>query len=328
MKSLKSFKSFSNSLSLNEEFLKESYEELLEKLIAFGGQTNPKFGNIVIMAGGMASGKGFIKDNLIGVDGYMFDPDALKTLVSKAPKLVASIKKKHGIDVIALSKDMKNPENPTILHNLIGKELNLGNRRLEALYKSILSAHPDRKPNIIFDFSLQKLNKLDKTIDSILPLGYKKENIHIVWVVNDVEVASVQNIKRSRTAPDELLRVSHAGASQSMKSVISMGKKINRYLDGDIVLAFNKVNVDNSVASGIRGKSSKFEPNKLQGPNLPVMTKRGMKKVGAGSTGSYLKDAEYVYIKRKGKAVTSVEDLSKSVLNKIKSYVPNPEIWQ
>lgn len=309
-----------------EEYLSEQYDILIEKMITFGGKTSPKYGNVVILAGGMASGKGFVKSNLIGVDGYSFDPDALKPLVASAPKLVKMIKKRFGRDVPALAADM-NPKNATILHNLIGKQLKIGDRRLEALYRSITTSPADRKPNIVFDFSLQKFNKLNKTVNSILPLGYEKSNIHIVWVVNDVEVASAQNQARPRTAPENLLRASHEGASLSMQKLVSMGTGISKYLDGEIVIAFNKVKVDNELATGIKVKDKKSK-GKVQGPNMPVQTKRGLKKVGAGSTGQYLKDAEYVYLKRKNKKVTSVDDLSADIIRKIKSYVPNPEIWK
>ena len=309
-----------------EVYLSEQYDILIEKMITFGGKTSPKYGNVVILAGGMASGKGFVKSNLIGVDGYSFDPDALKPLVASAPKLVKMIKKEFGRDVPALAADM-NPKNATILHNLIGKQLKIGDRRLEALYRSITTSPADRKPNIVFDFSLQKFNKLNKTVNAILPLGYEKSNIHIVWVVNDVEVASAQNQARPRTAPENLLRASHEGASLSMQKLVSMGTGISKYLDGEIVIAFNKVKVDNELATGIKVKDKKSK-GKVQGPNMPVQTKRGLKKVGAGSTGQYLKDAEYVYLKRKNKKVTSVDDLSADIIRKIKSYVPNPEIWK
>ena len=54
-------------------FLQEEYEELVEKLITFGNRAYPKFGTVVIMAGGAGSGKGFVKERLLGVEGFTFD---------------------------------------------------------------------------------------------------------------------------------------------------------------------------------------------------------------------------------------------------------------
>lgn len=73
-----------------EQFMAEEFGELSEKLITFAKQAYPKFGNIVIMAGGAGSGKGFIKDKLVGIEGFTFDVDALKTLAAKTPAIVKS----------------------------------------------------------------------------------------------------------------------------------------------------------------------------------------------------------------------------------------------
>ena len=82
---MKSLKSFINDLveeqeffdEIREEYIQNQYDDLLEALITFGGQAYPKFGNVVIMAGGAGSGKGFVKDKLVGVEGFTFDVDAL-----------------------------------------------------------------------------------------------------------------------------------------------------------------------------------------------------------------------------------------------------------
>ena len=46
--------------AIREEYIEEQYDVLIEKLITFGGKAYPKFGNVVIMAGGAGSGKGFV----------------------------------------------------------------------------------------------------------------------------------------------------------------------------------------------------------------------------------------------------------------------------
>jgi hypothetical protein len=66
-----------NSFLKEEAYLAEESQELLEKLITFGGQAYPKFGNIIIMAGGAGSGKGFVLGTLVGAEGKVFDVDEL-----------------------------------------------------------------------------------------------------------------------------------------------------------------------------------------------------------------------------------------------------------
>lgn len=278
------------------EYVKEQHDTLLEKLITFGGKAFPKFGNVIIMAGGAGSGKGFVKDNLVGAEGFTFDVDELKTLAAKAPQIRKKIMDLEGIDLKTLSKDLKNPENVSELHRIIGEVLKLDSKKTKALYTSILTADPERKPNIIFDVTLKSLTKLSKISKQVKDLGYDAKNIHIVWVVNDVEVAKTQNAKRARTVPVEILINTHRGVSQTMADIIGMGKTLKKYLDGDIVFAFNKVGVDSKVAKSGRG-------------------------------GSYVKDANFFYIKRAGKDITPMDKMTRDLKAKIQAYVPKGIDW-
>ena len=284
---------FSNYLTeaLVEEYLSEQYDILLEKLITFGGQAYPKFGNIVIMAGGAGSGKGFILNKLVGIEGKTFDVDELKGAAAKAPAIQARIKRELGLDIEKIGSDLKKPENVAKMHQIVGDYLDLDNRVKKSLYRGILLADPDRKPNLVFDVTLKDLRKLETISRQAQNLGYAKENIHIVWVVNDIEVAKTQNLRRSRTVPTEILVNTHRGASQTMLDIVSMGKTLKKYMDGDIVFAFNKVGVDSTISK-------------------------------SGKGGMYVKDANYFYVKRKNKDVTPADKLDKTLRMKIKSYVP------
>lgn len=284
MKSLTSF-------IAEQNFLMEEAETLLEKLITFGGQAYPKYGNIVLMAGGAGSGKGFVLSNLVGMEGKVFDVDELKILASKAPAIKRRVAQELGDDIEKLAQNLKDPENVGKLHDIMGDYLQIDKRKEQAFFTSVLTAPADRKPNIIFDMTLKSLDKLEKIARDAASLGYDKKNVHIVWVVNDIEVAKQQNLKRARTVPTEILVNTHRGAANTMGDIINMGKKLKRYIDGDIVFAFNKVGVDANLSK-------------------------------SGKGGSYVKDANYFYVKRAGKAPTPVDKLEKEVLAKIKAYVP------
>jgi hypothetical protein len=275
-----------------KHFLQEEYQELIEKLITFGNRAYPKFGTVVIMAGGAGSGKGFVKDKLVGVEGFTFDVDAIKALALKADGLNAKVKQELGTDLSKLN--LKNPNDVATVHEIIGDYLKIDDKRLEAMYRSIISSSPDRKPNMIFDVTLKNLGKLDKLTRAVKKLGYDSKNIHIVWVVNDIEVAIDQNAKRSRMVPVEILVNTHRGVSQTMMDIIQMGKKIKTYLDGDIVFAFNKVGVDSELVKSERG-------------------------------GSYIKDANYFFVKKAGKDVMSFDMISRDI--RARKYVPKNVDW-
>jgi len=282
---------------LNEEqVLFEDAQELFEKLITFGGKAYPKFGNIVIMAGGAGSGKGFVLSNLVGVEGKVLDVDALKTMAAKAPLIRKKAKEELGKDLEYLSKNLGNPENTAALHDIIGTYMKLDKRVNQALYTSAMFAAPDRKPNIIFDVTLKDLQKLQTITRQVSEIGYDKSNIHIVWVVNDIEVAKQQNLRRDRTVGTEILVNTHRGAANTMGDIINMGKSLRKYMDGDIIFAFNKVMVDSEL-------------------------------VRSGKGGSFVKDANFVYVKRQGKPPTPVDKLEADLKAKIKSYVPKGVEW-
>lgn len=278
------------------ESLFESYDSIMEALITFGGKAYPSAGHVVILAGGAGSGKGFVKDKLLGIEGKVFDVDELKMMAAKSPKIVSRVKKDVGVDLETLASDMKDPDNVGKMHDIIADVLNLPNRKQSAFYASVLTAPSDRKPNIIFDSTLKDLNKLSNITRQVLALGYKKENIHIVWTVNDIEVAKAQNTMRPRQVPVEILIGTHRGASQTMLDIIKMGNGLTKYMDGAIVLAFNKVGVDTEL-------------------------------LGSGKGGSYIVDANYVYIKQPGKTVTPINKISKDIRAKISSYVPKNLDW-
>jgi len=288
---MKSFKFFT------EEAIAEQAEMLMEKLITFGGKAYPKFGHVLIMAGGAGSGKGFIQQNLIGLEGKSFDPDELKKLAGKSPLINKRVKDEFGVDLKDLGSKLKVPENVSKLHEIIGDALNLPNRKQAAFFASVMSADPERKPNIIFDTTLSDAGKLQKLSRQVMELGYEKKNIHIVWVVNDIEMAKKQNLTRPRVVPAEILVNTHRGASNTMGDILRMGETLRKYMDGDIVFAFNKMNVDTELVKSDHG-------------------------------GQYMKDADYVYIKRAGKSLPPLNTLNKQMLAKVKSYVPKNIDWE
>ena len=292
-----SFKSYLNQSNLiREEYIKEQYDVLLEKLITLGGKAFPRYNNVVIMAGGAGSGKGFIKDNLLGVEGIVFDVDELKKMAAATPMIRKKVKDELGVDIRDLSNNLRDPDNVSRLHSIIADYLELDSKREKSVFNSIMTADPKELPNIIFDVTLKDLRKLDKITRQVIEVGYKKINIHIVWVVNDIEVAKAQNLERDRRVPAEILINTHRGASNTMFDIINMGKMLDDYMDGDIVFAFNKVGVDTELVT------SKFG-------------------------GKYIKDANYFYVKRRGKPVMSVDQLSKDLRAKIASYVPPGVDW-
>lgn len=325
---MKTFNKFINEVQYNEfgEFWLQLFPELNveytlaadldEALIRFRNKAYPKFGNVVILAGGAGSGKGFALENLIGLEGKVFDVDALKKLAMTAPKISAHVKRPppQGLGIDMSKMDLRNPENVTKLHGIISDYLNLPDRKQNAFMKSVLTAHPDRKPNIIFDVTLKDIGKLKKSAGVVEALGYDKKNIHIVWVINEINIAKKQNQERDRVVPEDILVMTHEGAAKTMAKIVNMGDSLKEYMDGDIWFLFNQAKVDATfVASKITSVPGQPAPEK--------------DKDGKDKEGHYIKDANYIKIKSAGKRQQSTNDIGREVIEKIKSYVPAIEYW-
>lgn len=87
-----------------------------EKLMIFGGRAYPKFGNVVLIVGGAGSGKGFQLDKLVGIEGKVFDVDALKMLAIKSNIFATRVKEETGHDLKQF--DLKIPENVSKIHEI------------------------------------------------------------------------------------------------------------------------------------------------------------------------------------------------------------------
>lgn len=240
------------------------------------------------------SGKGFQLENLVGIEGKTLDVDELKKMAMASNTFAKKVKDETGYDISNF--DLKKPENVSRIHELLSNVYNLPNKRQQTLFTSILSADERRKPNLVFDVTLKDMGKLESIVRNVGELGYDKKNVHLVWVVNDINIAVKQNKERDRVVPEEILMATHEGAALTMRKIISMGSKINRYLDGDIYLTFNKVGVDTDVKKSDLG-------------------------------GKYIKDANYIHFKKAGKSPIGLDGLTSLALKKIADYVPNTETW-
>lgn len=276
-----------------KDFCQEAFQ-LDEKLITFGNQAYPKFGQIVILAGGAGSGKGYVRSMLLGIEGNVLDVDALKALAIGSTQLAAKIKDEIGIDIKEL--DLRNPENVKTLHDVLSNVYGIVKTNQKHIFTSVLAAPSDRKPNLIFDVTLKDIKKLDDITRNAANMGYDKKNIHIVWVLNDVELSKQQNLERDRVVPDEVLLTTHEGVSITMARLMDMGAGLTRYLDGDMYIAFNK-----------RGEDT-----------LTIQSPDG---------GAYILDANYIQIKKKGDRIMNRAALSNEIRNKIRDYTPDTPTW-
>ena len=129
-----------------------------EKQITLGGKLYPRFGNVVILAGGAASGKGYVLKNLLGIEGKVFDVDHLKSMAIATKKFAKRVKDELGVDIKKMKLD--NPDDVSLLHNILAKEYNIMDKKIKLVMSGIMEKPAEKKPNLIFDVTLQNITKL------------------------------------------------------------------------------------------------------------------------------------------------------------------------
>ncbi len=264
-------------------------EQLDEVLITFGNR--PRFGQVILLAGGAGSGKGFIGGKLIGIDAKTFDVDQIKGKIINpgTPSLNKKIMDKYGIDVTKMN--LRNSDEVAKLHQ-INDEMGISQKVQDNFFNN-LPTNPEKLPNVIFDTTMKSEKKIKKIVETVTAAGYAKENIHVIWVMNDANVAKSQNRDRDRVVPEEILMDTHRGVSETMNALMR-GSNFQQYIDGYVYVVFNKKFVDSTL----------------------VFSKMG---------GSYVKEAAILEVKRRGKKQIPFSEIATRFLKKIKKYVPKGE---
>lgn len=276
-----------------KQFCQEALQ-LDEKLVTFGNQAYPNFGQVVILAGGAGSGKGYVLDNLLGIEGNVLDVDALKALAIGSDRFASRVRDETGVDLKNL--DLRDPESVKTVHDILANVYGVTKANQKRVFTSAIAAPQERKPNLIFDVTLKDIKKLDDITRNAINLGYDRENIHVVWVLNDMDLAKQQNLERDRVVPDEILVTTHEGVAITMARLMDMGSDLSRYLDGDMYIVFNQRGVDSTVITSPAG-------------------------------GQYILDANYIKIKDQGRPVMNRSQLSSEIQNKIADYTPDTPTW-
>lgn len=270
-----------------KEFLEERVLNIGDKSVSY-----PKFGNILILAGGAGSGKGFALSNMIAFEGKRFDVDTIKTELLKFKPAELSKKFAEQTGRYLESINLTDPVDASLMHQFVADN-KLSDKMMTAFFLAQVG-NPKHKPNVIMDVTLKNIDKL-KEISELAQLGgYNRKKIHIVWIINDFNVAIAQNKARSRTVSSEIMFKTHIGAAKTMKELVANSDEYRKYADGDIWALFNKANVDNKMSKGQT---------------------------------SYVVDFyTAVRIKKAGEPA-NYADVEQQIIDKINSYVPSDAKW-
>ena len=238
----------------NEMVFEEITEDILnEKLITYGNRK--PYGQIVFIAGGAGSGKGFAISNFLDSSSFKIrDVDEMKKqlqILNRLGKItIKDILKKYGrniklkdLDLIRkIEKDgytlqnlnLKNPEHVMVLHLLV-KAMGIKEKTLEKLLMG--KNNPEVLPNIMFDITAKDVTDITKVVPQLKQAGYKAENIHLTWVLTNYVTAMVNNRNRARMVPEDILLKTHEGASNTVWGLVT--KALPKGMNGRVDVILN-----------------------------------------------------------------------------------------
>ena len=269
------------------QFLAEKYLE--EKLIMYN--QGKRYGQIVFLAGGAGSGKGFAISNFMEKEKFKVrDVDEWK----KAFMKIADAQDKYP-EIKGLK--LSNPRDVAKIHMFV-KKLGIKEKSIDIMLADANSRH---LPNIMFDITMKDANDIDQYMPKLIKAGYAAKNIHLTWVLTNYAVAIVNNQNRERVVADDIMLLSHEGAATSMYEVIK--GKLPRGLNGSVRVVLN--NRDNTI------------------PYVDPDTKKPMKT----SQGNILvKDFTYLTFKKEGKSIGPEMDVKRQLLGWIAANVPKTKL--
>jgi predicted kinase len=291
----------------------DAYQSLMEKLIVYNG--GKKYGQVVFLAGGAGSGKGFAINNFMEGEKFKVrDVDEMKMAFQKLDELqkftLDDLLKKYGDKINASDmqiiqknvidkgyslKDLnlKTPEHVYALHVLV-RATGAKNKTLDLILDN---AKQGVLPNILFDTTFADMDDMNTYIPMLTKVGYDTKNIHVTWVLTNYEIAIQNNAKRSRVVPQDILLKTHKGAAKTVVQLVKSG--FPREVDGGVYVVLN--NPQNTM----------FIVDPKTGEHYKDI--KGRKVVG---------NFMYLTVKKPGKAMTNDTEVKKQLYTWIKDNVP------
>ena len=269
------------------QFLAEQYLE--EKLIMYN--QGKRYGQIVFLAGGAGSGKGFAIRNFMEKEKFKVrDVDAWKEAFMKLADTTDKYPEIKGLS-------LKNPRDVMKIHKFV-KDKGIKEKSLDLLLRDV---NVKNAPNVIFDITMKDANDIGDVLPKLLEAGYDPKNIHLTWVLTNYSIAIKNNQNRERVVADDIMLLSHEGAATSMYEVIK--GKIPRGLDGGVRVILN--NRNNTIPY--------VDPD----TNKPMKTKQG---------DIIVKDFTYLTLKKEGKRIGPEMGVKRQLLGWIEENVPDTKL--
>jgi hypothetical protein len=287
--------------------------ELIEKQILYN--KGAKYGQVVFLAGGAGSGKGFaIKHFMQGSEFKIRDVDELKIAFQKLDAVgkftITDLLAKYGDKISEKDKkliedevtskglrlgdlNLRTPSNVYILHVLI-RATGAKDKLLDMILEG---AHAGVLPNLLFDSTFKDVGDMTDVLPKLEKAGYQAKDIHVTWVLTNYQIAIKNNKSRSRIVPEDILLATHRGAAQTVYNLVTNG--LPEGVQGGVYIVLN--NPENTVY---------------------IMDPRTGKEYRDAKGNPVIKDFKYLTLKEPSKPAKTELDVKKQLLTWIRDNVP------
>ena len=185
---------------------------------------------------------------------------------------------------------------------------------IDQLLKSLDNNKNNELPNLLFDITFKDTWYLESIIPKLFEVGYKPENINLVWVLVDLNEAKNRNEKRDRVVSLRIVNEIHAHVIKNILTIIKSKDFIPDIINGDIYIIDNKTLNDLDDIGNDRTKS--------YSQNIKYESKDKKISFILGNVNTYkIKSSGNPKIK-----ISELKDSLKTINNNIKLLKENPSL--
>lgn len=202
--------------------ISELSEQMLveDKMVKYNGEVPPKFGWCVIYIGGPASGKSTATNYLSRLHGDYYNVDNLKEIKRMWNITDPRTGKPHK-DNFKTPEDKRVLSNPEFVNEIHREMKPLSKKWKDSMLNNPGSTEEERLPNMIFDITGDKINKISEIVDTVKPKGYR---IAIIWVLTTLEKAIENSGGRDRQVDLEYTLIpKHKNVLSTVEEIFSSG---------------------------------------------------------------------------------------------------------
>ena len=220
------------------------------KPITFAGEQYPRYNHAVIIVGGIGSDKKSVINDLMSIEGEVYSLEKKVEYVLRNDSIKKRILKNKGVDLDKF--DQSNPIEKAELYYYVERFGYESNSMSPVESVSPPKIDPERIPNCIIQDSVEDtIDFYNETRGLNRWSDYDKKDIHLVWVINDLEEVVKQYLANAnKNISDALIRSSFHSITRLMKQILNGSMALSDYMDGDIWLVFDKDTIVHFKKSG------------------------------------------------------------------------------